>query len=79
MAREKRAYAPGENPTSLKNLRPRQTTYEEAKKQRAVLVTATGWEGFKALAEALGLSASELVEQLGRGAIAIKSPKPQKK
>ncbi len=78
MAKKKSDYAPGENPTSLENLRPRETFYDERKQRWQVMVTPTGWEGFKELAQDLGLSASELVEQLGRGAIALKSPKQQK-
>jgi hypothetical protein len=39
----------------------------QPKKRREVMVTDDGWEGFKALAQRLGLSASEVVERLGRG------------
>ena len=55
------------NSKSLANLRPRQTTYSEAKKSRDVTVTQPGWDGFKSLAASLDLSASELIERLGRG------------
>lgn len=66
-------YKPGENPNSLDNLNRegRPTVYDENKKQRAVVVTDTGWKGFQALAKLLKLSASELVEQIGRGTIAL--------
>jgi hypothetical protein len=56
---------------SLANLRPREPMYGEAKKRRELLATGEGWEGFKALATAHGLSASELVERLGRGTLTL--------
>ncbi|QQE67469.1 hypothetical protein GFS31_41820 (plasmid) [Leptolyngbya sp. BL0902] len=59
------------NPRSRDNLKPRKRYYEEAKKRHEVMVTPEGWDGFKALATAHGLSASELIEQLGRGLIEI--------
>ena len=59
------------NPRSRENLKPRQRYYENPKKRHEVMVTPEGWEGFKALASGRGLSASELIEQLGRGLIAI--------
>jgi hypothetical protein len=59
------------NPRSRENLKPRKRYYEEPKKRHEVMVTPEGWEGFKALASGRGLSASELIEQLGRGLIAI--------
>ena len=59
------------NPRSRDNLKPRKRYYEEPKKRHEVMVTPEGWEGFKALASRRGLSASELIEQLGRGLIAI--------
>ncbi len=61
------------NPRSRDNLKPRQRYYEEPKKRHEVMVTPEGWEGFKALASGRGLSASELIEQLGRGLIEIDS------
>lgn len=66
-------YKPGENPKSLANLekRGRTSTYDENKKRREILATDIGWEGFKALAKEVGLSASELIERLGRGTIAL--------
>jgi hypothetical protein len=71
LPRKKSEYAPGENPASLENLQPRETLYDQPKKRREVMATDTGWQGFKDVAKALGLSASELVERIGRGAIAI--------
>jgi hypothetical protein len=44
--------------------------YGQRKRRREVMVTDQGWEMFKARAAALGLSASELVERLGRGLVA---------
>ncbi|MEY3299311.1 MAG: hypothetical protein RLZZ597_2571 [Cyanobacteriota bacterium] len=64
-------YGVGENPRSLANLRPRSPVYGEAKSKRQPLVTDEGWEGFKALAAAHGLSASELIERLGRGTLSL--------
>lgn len=61
------------NPRSRDNLKPRKRYYEEPKKRHEVMVTPEGWEGFKALASGRGLSASELIEQLGRGLIGIDS------
>ncbi|MEO0536380.1 MAG: hypothetical protein AAF215_21205 [Cyanobacteria bacterium P01_A01_bin.123] len=63
-ARKKSEYRPSENPSSLENLSPRETLYDEPKKQREVMVTQDGWDGFKAKAKKLGLSASELRSQL---------------
>lgn len=56
---------------SLANLRSRSPVYGEAKSKRQPLVTDEGWEGFKALAAAHGLSASELIERLGRGTLSL--------
>lgn len=52
-------------------LQPRETMYESAKKRRQLLATDQGWDGFKALAASMDLSASELVERLGRGTIPL--------
>ena len=71
MPKRKSDYAPGEHPHSQGNLQPRETIYGEAKKRREVMVTAAGWDGFKALATKMELSASELVERLGRGTIPV--------
>ena len=67
--RKKSDFSPGEHPHSQGNLQPRETMYGEAKKRRQLLATDQGWEGFKALATSMDLSASELVERLGRGTV----------
>jgi hypothetical protein len=69
--RKKSDYAPGENPASLENLQPREPMYGEVKKRREIMVTATGWDGLKALAASMDLSVSELAERLGRGTIPL--------
>lgn len=74
MARKKSEYSPGENPRSQENLQPRQTIYDEAKKSREITVTPIGWDGFKAIAKDMGLSASELVERIGRGVLVVGQP-----
>ena len=58
------------NPKSLLNLKPgeRKPRYSEAKKKRNLSVTDTGWEKAKeSIKEELGISVSELLEQIGRG------------
>jgi hypothetical protein len=79
MAKKKSDYAPGENPASLENLKPRETFYDERKERKQIIVTPTGWAGFKELAQEIGLSASELIEQIGRREIEIKGLKQHKK
>ncbi|WP_190697371.1 hypothetical protein [Nodosilinea sp. FACHB-141] len=74
MPRKKSDFSPGEHPHSQGNLQPREPMYGEAKKRRQLLATDEGWEGFKALATSMGLSASELVERLGRGTIPLEAP-----
>ena len=61
------------HPNSLANLTRdgRPLTYEEPKKIRSVSVTSTGWSGLQKTAQALGLSISELIEQLGRGDLVV--------
>jgi hypothetical protein len=70
---KKSSYKPGEHPRSQENLihEGRPSLYEENKKRREVLATETGWEGFKQIARELGLSASELVEQIGRRRLTV--------
>jgi hypothetical protein len=71
---KKSQYKPGEHPNSRENLtyhEGRPTVYEERKKRREVLVTETGWEGFKQAAQSAGCSASEFVERIGRGVLKI--------
>lgn len=67
------SYSRGQNPRSQKNLNRegRQPLHGEAKKDRYVRATAEGWEGFKEVAQSLGISASELVEQIGRGELVV--------
>jgi predicted DNA-binding ribbon-helix-helix protein len=63
----------GQHPNSQANLAlgGRPTTYNEAKKNRSVTVTDVGWDGLKAIARAAGLTASELIERIGRGEIEV--------
>lgn len=70
--RKKSDFSPGEHPHSQGNLQPRETMYEENKKRRQIMATDTGWESFKEVAKRLGLSASELVERIGRGLIVVR-------
>ena len=71
------SYSRGQNPRSQKNLNRegRQPLHGEAKKDRYVRATAEGWEGFKEVAQSLGISASELVEQIGRGELVVNRKK----
>ncbi|MGK7873052.1 MAG: ribbon-helix-helix domain-containing protein [Xenococcaceae cyanobacterium] len=62
----------GQHPNSLLNLdKGRETVYSEAKVRRNFTITPTADEGLKRLAEKLGVSKSELIEQIGRGLISI--------
>jgi hypothetical protein len=67
------SYSRGQNPRSQKNLNRegRQPLHGEPKKDRFVRATTDGWEGFKEVAQSLGISASELVEQIGRGELIV--------
>ena len=67
------SYSRGQNPRSQKNLNRegRQPLHGEPKKDRFVRATTEAWEGFKEVAQALGISASELVEQIGRGELSV--------
>lgn len=49
----------------------RTTVYGEAKKGHQVTVTPAGWNGIRSIAEQLEISASELIEQLGRGQLVV--------
>lgn len=69
--RKKSEFNPGEHPHSQGNLQPRETMYEENKKRRQIMATDVGWDGFKDVAKQLGISASELVERIGRGLIRV--------
>ncbi|MBW4639122.1 MAG: hypothetical protein KME05_12970 [Gloeocapsa sp. UFS-A4-WI-NPMV-4B04] len=48
--------------------------YDEMKRRVNIALTPTGVNGLENLAEAWGLSKSELVEQIGRGIIPLPSP-----
>jgi hypothetical protein len=67
------SYPRGQNPRSQKNLNRegRQPLHGETKKDRYVRATTEGWEGFKEVAQSLEISASELVEQIGRGELIV--------
>jgi hypothetical protein len=45
--------------------------HEEVKTKRTVVLTPSAWENIKIVAKARGMSASELIEEFGRG---LKSP-----
>jgi len=82
---DRRGRKPQTNPRSLANLthEGRPLAYDQPKKTRAITVTDDGWRGFQTLADgargrsAKGLSASELVESLGRGTINLRQPVKQ--
>jgi predicted transcriptional regulator len=47
-------------------------SYSEAKERRvSASLTPTGYQGLNALAQAKGVSLSELLERIGRGVIAL--------
>jgi hypothetical protein len=79
---DRRGKKPQTNPRSLANLthEGRPLAYNQPKKTRGITVTDDGWRGFQALADAAqgagrkGLSASELVESLGRSTIDLRLP-----
>ncbi|HEY9650018.1 MAG TPA: hypothetical protein V6C95_05100 [Coleofasciculaceae cyanobacterium] len=53
-------------------------TYEELKSKRmTVAMTPTGYRGLNELAQARGVSLSELMERIGRGLIAIDKEGPK--
>lgn len=59
------------NPKSKENLKPRPTFYEVAKQRHEVRLTPEGWRGLQVLAESLGFSVSEFLEQIGRGKVSL--------
>jgi hypothetical protein len=64
------------NPASLQNLKPGESTgrkriHDSVKRGRSVTATDEGWQGFQELAKSFGYSASEFVDQLGRGNLAV--------
>ncbi len=73
MSDTKTKYRRGYHPNSLKNLSPGacSTMYDERKKARNVSITDTAWEAFKQKAKTYGISASELIERIGRDIISI--------
>lgn len=48
----------------------RPSFYEESKKHQRIRITPTAWQGLTLFAESLDVSVSELLERIGRGAIA---------
>lgn len=53
-------------------------TYSEKKEKRMSLsLTPTGYEGFAAVAQELGLSMSELIERIGRRQISLNAASQQ--
>lgn len=67
----------GQNPASKANLKPREARYGKRKKRRPLAVTEDGWTGFRDKAAELGLSATELVEHIGRGWVTVSMPEPE--
>lgn len=71
----KRKFGPGENPKSIEALEQHRHVqpmlHESPKKTRSFTVTEVGWKGFAEVAQELGLSRSELVEQIGRRLIKV--------
>jgi len=57
--------------TIKKRLRDVPILHDEVKTKRTVVLTPTAWENIKIVAKARGISASELIEEFGRG---LKSP-----
>lgn len=64
------------NARSLSNLKPgespgRNAFYKQKKNKHTITVTDEGWTNLKKLAEGLGVSVSEVIEQLGRGQLTV--------
>jgi hypothetical protein len=64
------------NPVSLSNLKPgespgRAPMHESPKQRHGVTVTNEGWEGIQSVADGFGYSISELLDQIGRGNLAV--------
>lgn len=57
-----------------KKLRGQPELYDEVKGQVNLSLTATGVKGLDELAKQMGLSRSELIEQVGRGLLPVLSP-----
>jgi hypothetical protein len=65
----------GTHENSLNNLRRhRRPKYDVPKKVHWLTVTQTGWSNTKSLVHSMGMSVSELMEELGRGGVMIVNP-----
>ena len=66
-------YPRGHHPNTRKHWRlGSEPRYEERKKPRTLLATDQGWENTKRIAkEELGLSVSEMIDQIGRGQLIV--------
>lgn len=65
----------GTHENSLNNLRRhRRPKYGVPKKVHWLTVTQTGWSNTKCLVHSMGMSVSELMEELGRGGVMIINP-----
>ena len=74
MPRKKSTYGLGNHPNSRENLNfrdGRKSFYDQNKTSFSLTVTPKGKEGFKEQANILGVSASELVDRIGRGKFAL--------
>jgi hypothetical protein len=57
--------------TTKKRIKNIPVLHDEVKAKRTVVLTPTAWENIKNEAKSRGISASELIEEFGRG---LKSP-----
>lgn len=60
-----------------KKLRGQPELYDEVKGQVNLSLTASGVQGLDILAQKMGLSRSEFIEQIGRGLLLVLSPHEQ--
>jgi hypothetical protein len=56
------------------NLRPRKAFWGERKKERSLGMTDAAWEGLDQVAKELGLSRSEVVQQIGLRLLTVVAP-----
>jgi hypothetical protein len=56
------------------NLRPRQSFWGERKRERSLGMTDAAWEGLEEVAKELGLSRSEVVQQIGLRLLTVVAP-----
>jgi hypothetical protein len=56
------------------NLRPRKAFWGERKKERSLGMTDAAWEGLEQVAKELGLSRSEVVQQIGLRLLKVVAP-----